>query len=217
MRRRRICLGPTLLALGAAACTTTHVVRPLGRGNAALNASLGGPLVAVSGIPTATPIVTAGAAYGVRDDLEAFAHADATAGAFGVLHLEPGAAFHPIVRGGGAVPTLTTAASVHLLTNFSDTRVYPQATVAGAWHVGRRHLVYAGVDAAVAFTRATRMLAGPLVGGELRVGRLGLSLESQWLAPYYDVAPTAPDWLSPGSRGYLTVLFGATYYLGGTP
>jgi hypothetical protein len=217
MRRRRICFGATLLALGAAACTTTHVVRPLGRGNAALNASLGGPLVAVSGIPTATPVVTAGAAYGVRDDLEAFAHADATAGVFGVLHLEPGAAFHPIIRGGGPVPTVTTAASVHLLTNFSDTRVYPQGTVAAAWRVGRAHLVYAGVDAAVGFTRATRVLAGPLVGGELRLGRLGLTLESQWLAPYYDVAPTAPDWLSPGSRGYLTVLFGATYYLGGTP
>jgi hypothetical protein len=39
-----------------AACTTTHVIRPLGRGNTALNASLGGPLVELGSVVTPVPI-----------------------------------------------------------------------------------------------------------------------------------------------------------------
>jgi hypothetical protein len=31
------------------------------------------------------------------------------------------------------------------------------------------------------------------------------------------VAPTAPAWISPFGRGYLTALVGVTYYLGGSP
>jgi len=198
----------------SAACSTTQAVRPLGRGNASLTASLGGPLVQVAGLDIATPILTLGGAYGLRDDLEVTARADATAGVYGDLHLEPGVAYHPLVREGGAVPTLTVAASLHLLTNFSDTRLAPQVTLAAAWRVRRRHLVYVGVDDALAFGSPTRLVVGPLVGGELRLGRFGLTLEAKWLAPYYDTTPTAPAWISPDGRGYLSVLLGVTRYFG---
>jgi hypothetical protein len=65
---------------------------------------------------------------------------------------------------------------------------------------------------------ATRVLAGPLVGGEWKAtDRFGIALECKWLAPYYNVAPLAPDWVSPDSRGYLSVLLGFRGYLDGTP
>ncbi len=206
-----------LLALAVAACSTTHTVRPLGRGNGALNASLGGPLVEVGNVDIPAPILTLGGAYGVRDDLEVTAHADATAALYGDLHLEPGVAYHPIIHEAGAVPTVTVAGSVHLITDFDAARVFPQITLAAAWRVRRRHLVYVGLDDALAFGSPTRIVLGPLCGGELRVGRFGLTLEAKWLAPYYDVAPTAPTWISPDSHGYLSVLFGVTRYLGETP
>jgi hypothetical protein len=180
-----------------------------------VRASLGGPLVQVSGLDIPTPIISLGGGYGLRDDLDATLEADVTAATFGVLHLEPGLAAHPLRSACGPVPTVTVAGAVHVLTNFSDTRVAPQVTGAAAWRVGRGHMVYLGVDAALAFGSPTRVVVGPLAGGELRVGAAwGLALEAKWLAPNYDVGPTAPTWLSPGNRGYLSVLLGATRYFG---
>jgi hypothetical protein len=212
----------TVLAFGllgacvlAEACAPTHAVRPLGCGNAALHASLGGPLVEVSGIDTPIPIVSLGGGYGLGDQLTATAELDATAAVFGVLHVQPGLAYHPLVRQGGALPTITLAGSVHLLTNFDDTRVAPQATLAAAWRIGRRHLVYLGGDSALAIGDPTRLVAGPFVGGEARLGRAwGLVLEAKWLAPNYDVHPLAPTWISPASHGYLSLLVGLTRYIG---
>jgi hypothetical protein len=83
-------------ALGAG-CASTHTVRPLGRGNAVAHASLGGPLVDVSGAVIPTPILTLGGALGVRDDSEIILHADATAALFGVAHVEPGCTAPPIL------------------------------------------------------------------------------------------------------------------------
>jgi hypothetical protein len=207
------CLCLSLL-LAAAACSTTHAVRPLGRGNAAVGASLGGPLVQVAGVDIASPILTVEGSYGLRDDLEVTANADLTAAVYGDLHLEPGVAYHPLVRDAGPVPTLTVAGSVHFLTSFSDTLVAPQVTLAAAWRIRRRHLLYVGLDSALASTAPSRPVFGPLVGGEWRVGRFGLTLEAKWLAPNYDVGPTAPTWLSPDNHGYLNILVGVTRYIG---
>jgi hypothetical protein len=195
-------------------CTPTHAVRPLGRGHWVLEGALGGPMVRVAGADVPMPILSLGGGYGMRDDAELTLRGDVTAGVFGVLHLEPGVAYHPIVRAEGLVPTLTLAGSVHLLTNVEDTLVAPQLTGAAAWRLHRRHLIYLGLDTALAFGDRDRLIVGPLVGGEARIGRVGVSLEVKWLAPNYDVTPTAPEWLSPGGRGYFSVLLGASYYLG---
>ena len=203
-----------------ASCATSHFARPLGRGNAVAQASLGGPLLEVSGTPLATPILVAGGGYGVTDRWDVYARADVTAAAYGDLHLEPGAAFHPIVREAGWVPTVTVAASVHVLTDLDELRVGPQVSALAAWRPGalHRHLVYVGADAGTLVTSRTRVLAGPLVGAEARVGRrLGLVLEAKWLSPWYDVRPLAPTWISPGDHGYLAILLGANIYWGDVP
>lgn len=210
-----------LLAVALAGCAQSRSVRPLGAGNAAAHASLGGPLVGIGGdsdgpaVIIPTPILTLGGSYGVRANAELTASVDATAALFGVAHVEAGAAYHPLVRDAGGVPTLTVAAGVHLLTNVTDTRVAPAASAAAAWRVRGRHLLYAGADLAIAFGSPTRVVWGPFAGGEARVGhRAGLSLEGKWLAPHYDVAPLAPAWISPASRGYLSVLLGLNLYFG---
>jgi hypothetical protein len=209
-------LGLSLVA-AVGACATTLPVRPIGRGNTAWNASVGGPMVQALGADIPTPILTVGGAYGARNDMEITARADVTAAAYGDLHLQPGVAYHTPLGTGDGAPILTAAPSLHLITNFVDTRVYPQLTLVSAWPIRRRHSLYLGGDAGVGFGARARVIAGPLLGGELRAGRLGVTLEGKWLAPYYDVAPTAPSWISPFGHGYLAVLVGVTYYLGGAP
>jgi hypothetical protein len=218
---RLVLLSALAMATLLAGCASSHHVRPLGRGNVAGHASLGGPLVGLGGdshgpaLVIPTPILTLGGSYGVRSDASVTASLDATALLFGVAHLEAGAVYHPIIRESGAVPTLTTVGGVHLLTNVADTRVAPFVTGAAAWRVRQRHLVYTGVDLALAIGTPTRVVWGPLVGGQARLGqRVGLSLELKWLVPQYDVGPLAPAWISPGSHGYLSVLVGLNLYFG---
>ncbi len=158
------------------------------------------------GLTIPTPILMAGTAYGVRDDLEVGVRGDATASAYGVAHVEPGVAWHPI-------PTVTLAGSLHLLSDFQAFRAAPLVTGVHAWRLGH-HLVYAGADVAVAFGNPTRVVAGPLAGTELRLGRWGLALELKWLAPYHDVEPLAPTWISPAHHGYLSAIVGVSRYVG---
>src|SRR5690348_11716594 len=87
-----------VLAITLAGCASTHVVRPLGQGNGMVNASLGGPFLNVFDANIPTPIVSLGGGYGVRDWLDVYGHVDVTALAFGVLHVDPGVAFHPVIR-----------------------------------------------------------------------------------------------------------------------
>ena len=209
---------PAALALClsfAAGCATTHQVRPLGKGNASVNASLGGPLLGLFGGVFPGPIVSVGGAYGISDKLDVLMHADVTAAAFGNLHLDPGVAWHPLVTEGGPVPTLTLGGSVHLFTNFKDALVAPDLTFAAAWRLGKRHLIYTGVDAGIAIRTQVRPIVGPFVGAEARVSkRVGLTLEVKWLAPWYDTTPAAPVWVSPGGYGFISVLLGVNVYIG---
>ncbi|MDB4964750.1 MAG: hypothetical protein JWN44_439 [Myxococcales bacterium] len=203
------------------ACTSTHLVRPLGRGNGMVHASLGGPLIKLGSAVFPTPIATVGGAYGVRDDVELYLHANITAAAFGDLHLEPGVAYHPIVRDRGPIPTVTVTGSLHFLTDFTTSaRALPQLSAATAWALGKkRHLLYGGLDLAISFEgRGWVPIFGPFVGGELRVGkRVGLSLEAKYLVPNFDTAAAAPAWVAPGGFGYVSVLLGLNVYLAGAP
>jgi len=207
----------TLLAFGA--CASSHFVRPLGKGNAVASASLGGPMVQLGGAVFPTPIVELGGGYGVRDDVDLFLRANVTAAAFGDLHLEPGVAYHPLIRDRGPVPTVTVAGSLHFLTDFrTSARALPQLSAATAWALGRkRHLLYAGLDLAMSFEgRGWVPIFGPFVGGELRVGRrVGLTLEAKYLAPNYDTGILAPAWIAPGGYGYVSILLGVNVYFGG--
>jgi hypothetical protein len=213
---RLILLIALLLALGAGSgCAHTHQVRPLGKGNGAVHASLGGPLVGVFDIVLPTPIFSVGGAYGVTDNVEMLGHVDVTAAAFGSFHYDMGAAWHPIISENGLKPTLTIGGSMHVLATGDSVLVAPAFDFASAWRIARRHMIYVGVDAALPIREQAALLAGPYVGAEARIGkRVGLALEAKYLSPWYDTNPNAPDWISPGGYGFISALLGVNVYIG---
>ena len=199
------------VALG---CAQSRVVRPLAVGEMVVGGSLGGPVVALFGAAFPAPILQLSGAYGVRERLAVAANVDVTAALYGTLHLEPGLVWHPVVRERGALPSVALAGSLHVLTDFGDTLVAPQLAGVASWPLGDGHAVYAGLDTAFARRTTTRVVVGPLVGAQLRRGRSDLTIEVKWLAPNYDVEPLAPRWISPGHRGFLSVLLGVGYHRG---
>jgi hypothetical protein len=206
------------LALPLAAgtgCAHTHQVRPLGKGNATVNASLGGPLAGVFDIVLPTPIFSVGGAYGVTDNVEVLGHFDVTAAAFGSFHYDMGAAWHPMISEGGPKPTLTFGGGAHVLASGESVLVAPVLDFASAWRLGRGHLIYIGLDAAVPIRERATLIAGPYVGAEARLGkRVGLALEVKYFSPWYDTKPNAPTWISPGGYGFISALLGVNVYIG---
>jgi hypothetical protein len=203
------------LALAVASgCAQTRVVRPLAPGETVAGVSLGGPLIGLFGAAFPTPILQVGGARGLAERLAVTGNLDLTAALYGTLHLEPGVIWHPVVQGPGLLPSIGLAGSLHLLTDFSAARLAPHVAAVASWPLAGAHTFYAGIDAAVVPGTSTRAVVGPLAGGELRRGSLGLAVELKWLAPYHDVEPAAPSWISPGQRGFLTVLLGVSYHRG---
>ncbi|MDB4983346.1 MAG: hypothetical protein JWM82_4098, partial [Myxococcales bacterium] len=70
---RHVTILAAIAAAVGGACATSHFARPLGRGNAVGQASVGGPLVEVSGTPVAAPILTVGGGYGVTERWDVYA------------------------------------------------------------------------------------------------------------------------------------------------
>ena len=188
-----------LLALGA--CATSHFVRPLGKGGAVVNASVGGPLVQLGGATFPRPSSTSAAATASATTLDIFLRANMTAAAFGDLHLEPGVAYHPLVRDGGPVPTVTVAGSLHFLTDFPQRA--GRAAALGCRRVDARPPSPHGLRR----RRSRDQLRGARLGADRRTvrrrriardRRVGLTLEAKYLAPNYNTGILAPTWIAPG-------------------
>ncbi len=213
---RLILFVPFVLAFAAGSgCAHTHQVRPLGKGNGAVHASLGGPFVGVFDIVLPTPIFSVGGAYGVTDNVEVLGHVDVTAAAFGSFHYDMGVAWHPIISENGLKPTITFGGSAHVLAASDGVLVAPALNFASAWRLARRHLIYVGVDAGLPIREQVALLAGPFLGAEVRVGkRVGIALEAKYLSPWYDTNPNGPNWISPGGYGFVSALLGVNVYMG---
>lgn len=135
-----------LPAIVLISCGSSLPVRVLKEGATRVSASVGGP-IAPSTIPIVlTPYITAGAMYGVTDQLTVHANLHALMTAFGVLGLDAGASLRAIA-GKGAVPEITVAARMMMFTDFysfSNVRLYPDLSANASWLIGEKTLVYGG-------------------------------------------------------------------------
>jgi hypothetical protein len=214
-----------VLPLILAGCSTFRPVQPLAPGETALGVSLGGPLLNTLGTVFPTPILAVSGARGLQSRAlgipwTATGAIDLTAAMFGDLHVEPGLVGYPIVQdtrapSGAGRPTIAVATSLHVLANRHDSLFAPHVATVASWQLGRTFLAYAGADAAVAIKTPVHPIAGPLGGAEWVTGRSRFGLEVKWLAPYHDVEPLAPGWISPFHHGYFTVLLGYDHHFGG--
>ena len=217
----RLCGRDRALLAALSACASSHFVRPLGKGgargqrrrSAARWSQLGGATFP-------TPIVDVGGGYGVRDDLDLFLRANLTAAAFGDLHLEPGVAYHPLVRDGGAGADGDggrLAALSHRLSHrgaracrSSASRRRGRSAAGATWST--RGSTSPSASRGAAGCRSSGPTSAASCASSRRVG---LALEAKYLAPNYDTGILAPAWVAPGGYGYVSVLLGVNVYFGG--
>jgi hypothetical protein len=181
-----------------AACTTTHTVRTVGKGNWGIEGSLGGPMFTNLGAPIMAPNLFVGGRYGLLDDLDLSASYNLTSPIIpGVaLDLILGAQWAPIqpgLRGQADTPrqgwALSTRVELHSLTDFkTGFLAVPALEVAGGYRY-RWFNPFVGCALAFNFYRPGNdpnvAVLSPFIGMEFIVRRhLGLSLR----VTFHDVA-----------------------------
>jgi len=184
---------------------------------------MGGPIVSYAGAPLPVPIGSVGAAHGVSERTNVY-------GAFYwtpvLLFGIPGAdvaVATEIFGPTGARPRLMAGLTTHAF--FGDTapgepsgglRVFPDVSAIGSWPIGPRDrgTVWTGLDLLAQTADPADVFLSPLVGAEVRPGRVGLRAELKWLAATVDNLQGVPDWYGIGHRGALSLQLGVDIHLG---
>ena len=219
-------LVPLVLVLGGA-CSTTHGIRPVGKGAVSIDASLGGPLTEVFGAPIPLPLTTLGASVGVTDttDVHAAFHPTGLA-MFNVIAADVGAS-QQVLSNEGARPRLMGDITLTLAGGDRDQElgeegglrafVQPSFTASWDWGKVRQHAVYSGVTAFLQPSDIFYALGGIYLGNRFGVRRSHVDIELKWLQPWTDNTPIVPEFYSPGNLGALELQFAYGFTLGGKP
>ena len=167
-----------------ASCTATHSVRTVGKGNSAVEMSLGGPFFTNLGGAIPAPNLFIGGRYGVRDDLDVSLEYNLTSpivpgitldGIFGAHYvpIQPGIGHQRDTKNKGW--SLATAAALHLLTDFQNGAIaIPETELAGGWRY-KWFNPYIGLSLALHFYRpydhTEPVFLSPFVGADFIINK----------------------------------------------
>jgi hypothetical protein len=220
---KRVLLTVLLLASG---CSTVHGVRPIGKGAVSVDASLGGPLTEVFGLPIPLPITTLGATVGATDTTDVHAAVHPTAAAMFAIGAGEVGVSQQFLAPSGARPRLSgdltfLGAGGDLAPDHKPDggfRFFVQPTVLAGWDYGKasQHTVYAGFTAFCQPADELHAVGGFVLGNRFGLGRSHLDVELKWLDPWDDTEKIVPEYVSPGWQGAISLQFGYGFRFGGT-
>lgn len=210
------------LALAALpACGTSHLVRPVGRGNTRVAVSAGGPLVRFGGAPVPVPIAVVGVAHGLSDEADVHAELHGTAALFGIAGLSMGGAWHPVRSSRTA---LSLGGTLYGFGNGRDAVLFADVWLGASWRVWSWLSLGGGlhnglrIDTTDAELRE-RFPWAPTPFAQLALrpggGRVEFELEARWNAAATNGFLAAPNYYSVGPLGALGLLIGVTYQFEG--
>jgi len=215
------------VALLGTGCSTAHHARPLGKGNAAVHATIGGPVAGIGDPSIPIPLTTVTGKVGITDRLDVFFgwHVLETFVNNGNFYFDVGASYYFLDQK-KARPGLSAAATVSPLINRRSgwASFDLQLTASWSFDARERTLLYTGFHLYVTPVRRTVDVMpmevvtwSPYLGGQVRIGkkrRLGLTLELKWHRPYASTKDAIVGYVGPGQLGALSFLSGITIYIG---
>ncbi len=216
-----------IAASALAACGTTHLIRPVGRGNTRVSLSAGGPFATVGSATIPVPMTTLGVAHGVTDAVDV--HADIHPfgwlfspgnGSISPLGATMGLAVHPIPMGR---KWLTIGADLYGFTNRLDAELFTNLWVAGAFDVTRWFTFGGGLHNTVMLGSSdpyqnNRSRYTPTIFLQAAVHpsrRVSIDLEARWYALADNSVRVVPNYIGIGGLGALGILIGVHYQFGG--
>jgi hypothetical protein len=198
-----------LLLTQTPACTATHAVRTIGKGNTGVETTLGGPVFTNLGAPVPAPNLFVGGRYGVSDDLDVSAHYNLT-GPFvpGVglnlvlsghwFPIQPGLGFQRLTVKKGW--SLGGSFSLHSITDFQSGYIaLPVFDIAFGWRYKWLN-PYVGASLGLNFYRPFASpnvaMLNPYAGADFILGdRASLSLRLTIYDAVYNMYGAQIDWV----------------------
>lgn len=197
-------------------CAPSRLVKPLAKGEQALGATLGGPMLVFGGASIPTPLTSVYYAKGVTDKISAYGSVHTTALLFGVLQTDIG-----ICKNVWATPNNKTGLSVNPALNFAidkwewNAKLWPQLDVNLHHQTQQGHLFYAGFSNW--FELSTTRPHGekqnrhwnwiPQLGVQLKKGQWNYGIESKWIAPDLKNQPSVVDYIGIQHQGAIGLYF----------
>lgn len=195
-------------------CGTVASVQPIGKGNSALTLSSGGPVAPVFGIDMPLPYSVLRYRRGLSGSLDLHAGVHPTMMIMGNIALDAGVTKH-VFDSFKMRPGLSIEGGLYAFTHVNDLSLisaFPEIGVIGHYLFARkRHAVYFGAQSMYQYTEPYVIVA-PLLGTELRFGRVVVNIESKWFAPTEQSDNRVVDYtIIPANTGAIGFVWGVSY------
>ncbi len=217
-------VGAYLLVVLLTSCSSTTLIQPIKRGQWAVGANLGGPMISFKDAPVPVPLSGIMVARGYADSITVFSRLHITSAVFGVAHVEAG-----LVKEWKAPakwrPGFSTAPSLHFMIDTWEGRasLYPQLDLNTYCFVGSGRgakppdLLHAGMcnwfelrgSGAEGRTQRRHVLPAFHVGYTLARPKWNYTIETKWIAPFTSNEKLVVDYISPSRQGALGLYLSA--------
>jgi hypothetical protein len=218
-----------ILIIGIASCAPSNFIVPLKKGEHAVSASLGGPLVAIPGIATIPiPNTTLGYGYGISEKGTLSAALYPTAALYGVFQFTGGYTYELWKNNRSHV---TAKIGFDLMTDVfeKNTRFWPQLDANYGYvyqnkesdETTKRKLVYAGLSnwfelnriKALGEKQTNYIFFNPHIGHQIKRNNWAFNFEIALLAPNLSNEKVVLNYKSVlGNQGATGIYFGLQYH-----
>jgi hypothetical protein len=206
----------TLFLLAITACAPVRLVKPLEKGQKAIGANLGGPLINFAGAPIPLPYTSAFLAKGITEKTSVFGGVHLTALAFGVAQIELGACRQIWVN-----PTRNIGVSINPALHIAvdkwewNTRFWPQLDAQFYKTFKNQSYFYAGIGNWFEPTRVRPhqetqeqfWFMYPQLGYRWGKKQWNYGLETKWVGPNIKNQPNVADYIGINHNGAVGVYF----------
>jgi hypothetical protein len=214
------CLFLLLLIILLSGCAPTRVVRTLPKGQAAVSAGIGGPLISYKSTMIPMPLTSVSGAYGITEGLSGFAGIHTTSLAFGLFQADLGVT-QKLLESKGYRPGLTISPVANLMLDKWQYhfKFYPEADINVYWEYGkRRSYCYLGMfnwfelaaKRAFGQDQPYHWLQGFSIGNTFCGSKWSFTVEGKYIAPFYSNRDLVVTYGSLGSTGAIGIYFGTT-------
>jgi len=206
----------TLILL--ASCASIKTIEPMQKGEKKLTADLGGPLIRFSGIPIFMPLSSLGGAYGINNNVSAFASLHTTSLMYRTLQLET-SVNTSLYRFGKSGISANWGAYTFFTLRDSKMAFYPYADFNYYLHYhAKPHYAYFSFTPIFEIHRKkafdeplnSRMIPNLTLGHRWVSEKHEWGVELKWLNFVADNRNIVVDYIAPGKKGALGLYFSFT-------
>lgn len=201
-------------------CAPSRIVRPLDKGQKAISANFGGPLMGFAGTTIPMPLTSIVYAQGVTDNATVFGSVHSTALLFGVLQTDIGVCYSPYYNDSLRLGvSITPALNVAVDTWEGNFKLWPQVDVNVYWDIKpKKSYIYAGIDNwfELSSTRAhgeaqqNRWLFNTQLGFTHVREKWDYNFEAKYLLPYLENEPNVVKYRGISGKGAIGLYFTLT-------